>query len=1174
MIQYRKTTPYRGTVSTRAGNRPAEVKHLEQTIADLAFRLDRDFEILHLSAELARQLGYESPEQLLYYAGTSLLFSLEAEDIPAFRDFARRCPKQGAAENCFVRLRTREGSCGWYVLAEGFVERQGQERVLSCRCCALMENTRRWEYLQKEQERLDRLREQLLPRGSQNDIRTEAYRQTGTAALALGETLPNGYMEQFVDTLPCGMLVCEYWADNTHLEVRFFNDTFCRLTGCSTGELWAFRGRQLITELVAQESLAELENSLAGLCAAGGTKTCELELRRPGAVQWVRVTATVSPGSARSSLIRVALLDMSREKRSEEKVFFQNYCLERLNDSLFFGIIVKELGLEEKPLYMSSNIEAFLQELLPGGGEPSFSYRDLIHPADYPAVQAAACRCEQEKPHSYELEFRLRVGVDRYRWIKMMGTRLDDFGADRIYLLTFFDISSVKEAQEQLRIREEEYRIAVLHSRDIIVRLNMADHTVYVPREVARQYHMPDRIENMPGALVENGCIQPESIAEYLAFYEKIRQGQNCTVEIRSRWFGEKIRWFRGVATVIAAEGDQPLSAVLSFTDITGQKQLATEMKSLEESERMLETIVGNSPRMILKYQFEGDCFVPLTPPAQKILARIPEPYTPGALITPRYIAGESLSDAQRFFAGLRDGAPQNLVNIKVRSGKQGWRWYNCLHITSFSPQGRPVYALLFCEDITDKRRQELATIRLQDYTKSGGREILFNLEYNLTLDSFEGAEGMIPPCYQEAFEKSYTHSARRILEDVLPEYREDFWQIFDKERLIAALEQGVHSGSKELQILYENDPLWVRVFYQILKDPYTSFVTIWISCIDIHSEKQAQLHLMEMARLDPVTGGYNRAAFKDYVAERCALGEDGLNRALTMLDVDGFGRVNDVLGHAAGDQLLRDIADTLCMAAGSNDMVARVGGDEFAIYSSDFSDIIKAKERLRIIIAAVYRQVSPGLSVSISAGVAIYPRDGKTFDELYQKADLALYRAKITGRNRYVIYDETMAEMPAYTAAVPADGQAGRQSDVYIRTFGFFEVFICGEALLIHNTKAKELLALLVDRRGAYVSQGDIISCLWENESVNKVTLARLRKAAMLLRNVLKEHQLEELVESRKGFRRLNTKMVHCDLYDYLSQKPEYRHLYRGTYMANYSWGELTIDELERAGHDGEARY
>lgn len=213
----------------------------------------------------------------------------------------------------------------------------------------------------------------------------------------------------------------------------------------------------------------------------------------------------------------------------------------------------------------------------------------------------------------------------------------------------------------------------------------------------------------------------------------------------------------------------------------------------------------------------------------------------------------------------------------------------------------------------------------------------------------------------------------------------------------------------------------------------------------------------------------------------------------------------------------------------------------------------------------AVYRQISTGLNISISAGVAIYPRDGESFEELYRKADLALYHAKITGRNKYVIYNETMEEMPLYSMVTPVDEIISPASGIYIRTFGFFEVFINGEALLIHNAKAKELLALLVDRRGAYVSQGDIISCLWENEPVNKVTQARLRKTAMLLRNALKDYGIEDLIESKKGLRRLDAKKVTCDLYNYLSHKPEYQHLYRGTYMANYSWGELTIDELEQ---------
>lgn len=1154
-----------------------DAKWLEQNAAadgEIVFRLNRDFEIITLPPELIAELGYESTEDLLYYGGMSLLRALDTEDIPAFQRFVEQAQEKGAADPCFARLRTRDGRSLWYVFTNCAARREDAPDFASCCCRSLSDDVFLQEYLRKEEARLRQLSARLAHVERLGD-REESIRkaekppfsETGNAwTFTAREDFPAGCMERFIDDLPCGLLICEYHTDSGLVSVRFFNDTFCGLAGCTTGELRAFRGRQILTELLVEGENGALEGDILRMCTTGRGFKRELRLKRTEAAQWVQVTGSASRRDQDTIFLRFALLDISKEKRTEEKISFQNYCLERLNDSLFFGIIVKELGLHEKPLYMSANIERYLERLIPDiKSAGSLSYRELIHPQDYPAVEEMARNCERERLCSYELEFRLRMEDGSYRWIKMHGKRLDDLGSDHAYLLTFFDISSVKEAQEQLRIREEEYRTAVLHSDNIIVRLNMEDNAIYVPPEVARQYHMPDKIENMPQALIDKGCIQQESIPDYLTFYAKIRRGENCTVEIRSRWFGDRIYWFRGVATVIAGEKEAPQSAIISFTDITAQKQMVTDLKTLEESEKMLGLIIGSSPKMILKYQFDTNTFLPISPPAKEIFSHIPGRHDPESLLHAGYIARETLQDARNFFDGIRNGTAQSSVNIKVRARDGRWLWYNCLHITSFSQIQKARYCLLFCEDITNRRKQELASIRLRDYTRDGNREILFNLEYNLTLDSFEGSEGIIPACYQNEFMDSYTKSMGRILEDVLPQYKDAFCLMFEKENLLSALERGEHSGAQELQIRYEEEPLWVRVFYQILKDPYTDFTNIWISCIDIHSEKLAELHLMEMAKLDPVTGIYNRAALEDYVTERCGLPEGGLNRALIMLDVDGFGKVNNLLGHACGDQLLRDIAQTLQMSVGDNDMVARIGGDEFAIYVSDFSDIIRARERLRIIIAAAYREVAPGFSVSISAGVAIYPRDGKRFEDLYRKADLALYRAKIAGRNKYMIYDETMSEMPLYSMVSPVDGAVPKDTGLYIRTFGYFEVFLDGEALLIHNAKAKELLALLVDRRGAFVSQGDIISCLWENDPVNKVTLARLRKTAMLLRNALKEYGIEDLIESRKGLRRLNTKKVECDLYHYLSHKPEYQHLYRGTYMANYSWGELTIDELER---------
>lgn len=133
----------------------------------------------------------------------------------------------------------------------------------------------------------------------------------------------------------------------------------------------------------------------------------------------------------------------------------------------------------------------------------------------------------------------------------------------------------------------------------------------------------------------------------------------------------------------------------------------------------------------------------------------------------------------------------------------------------------------------------------------------------------------------------------------------------------------------------------------------------------------------------------------------------------------------------------------------------------------------------------------------------------------------------------------------------------------VYIRTFGYFDVFVDGKPIAFRNKKSKELLALLVDRRGGYVSSEESISFLWEDEPVNSVTLARYRKVALRLKNILEEYGITDIIESVDGKRRIVTEKVRCDLYDYLSQKEEYSQLFKGSYMTNYSWGEITLGEL-----------
>ena len=137
------------------------------------------------------------------------------------------------------------------------------------------------------------------------------------------------------------------------------------------------------------------------------------------------------------------------------------------------------------------------------------------------------------------------------------------------------------------------------------------------------------------------------------------------------------------------------------------------------------------------------------------------------------------------------------------------------------------------------------------------------------------------------------------------------------------------------------------------------------------------------------------------------------------------------------------------------------------------------------------------------------------------------------------------------------------KDSGVFIRTFGYFDVFVDGKPIAFRNEKSKELFALLVDRRGGFVTSEEAISFLWEDETIDSALFARYRKIALKLKNILEEYGISSIIESVNGKRRLDMEKVDCDLYNYLSEKEEYRNLFKGSYLTNYSWGESTLAEL-----------
>jgi len=134
---------------------------------------------------------------------------------------------------------------------------------------------------------------------------------------------------------------------------------------------------------------------------------------------------------------------------------------------------------------------------------------------------------------------------------------------------------------------------------------------------------------------------------------------------------------------------------------------------------------------------------------------------------------------------------------------------------------------------------------------------------------------------------------------------------------------------------------------------------------------------------------------------------------ATMFIDVDGFKHINDTLGHAAGDEFLRMIASRLSSVVRETDTVGRLGGDEFVVLVEDETltggPELVAERFLAVLRQPFELQGSLGRPQSCSVSIGIADGQRLTADELLRDADLAMYQAKQTGKNRYVIFDESM---------------------------------------------------------------------------------------------------------------------------------------------------------------------
>lgn len=211
-----------------------------------------------------------------------------------------------------------------------------------------------------------------------------------------------------------------------------------------------------------------------------------------------------------------------------------------------------------------------------------------------------------------------------------------------------------------------------------------------------------------------------------------------------------------------------------------------------------------------------------------------------------------------------------------------------------------------------------------------------------------------------------------------------------------------------------DGNALWVEVeIRRGVYDGETVYFSTWRS---IARRKELESELVKLANEDPLTGLLNRYSLQQSVERQLASAKRHESMlTLFFIDLDRFKYINDSYGHKLGDQLLVEVADRLRASVRSEDLVARLSGDEFVLVFSDKMTVFEMEQLAKKVSAQFDRPIQAGphsIGMSVSLGIASYPQDANNFDSLLRAADTALYQAKALGRGQHHFFSEKLADM------------------------------------------------------------------------------------------------------------------------------------------------------------------
>ncbi len=644
-----------------------------------------------------------------------------------------------------------------------------------------------------------------------------------------------------------------------------------------------------------------------------------------------------------------------------------------------------------------------MDRVVSGGNNKHFIGKgaaDLYAPAMAKRIDDAETRLLAKPEQVVENQFSNVVdGEPRYFYSRKLVVP-DAVGKPR-YILTFnLDITAQVSAQKALD-KTNAFLDAVIDYIPALISVKSIENGKIVRANRRICEFLSIKPDEILGRRLED--VHPDFAAQLESSEECLRDDPGRVVESEiflDTEHGE--RWLNSHTVVIPDPDGRPSHIIAIHQDITGRVYAE---KELAENRTFLSTIIQQLPlalsvkdahsrRVLLQNQGDGNVIGNRGNRLSRSILAAPDPSVSAHI--------ERLDDSV-----LRNARGVIEAELKVPVAG-GLRWGHVKKVRINDRQGHSRYILTLFDDITE-RRQTLENLKLSEATLKRSQAIarIGSWRIEMATGEMEWSDQMFPLLGFDP--KSHRPSLDSIIDNLVPE---------DARKLDAARHKAIRARRDRFGLVVrfvrdDGQPRHLRIDSEIERDLHGEPLSMVGTCQDVTERVEAEKHIRHLAQHDGLTGLPNRMLFDDRLqqAVRHARRHGG-KLAVFCLDLNDFKGVNDTLGHAAGDELLRQVAGRLQKQLRDCDTVARLGGDEFAIIQDGIGSEAKASvlaERVLEALADSYRIADQEVFTTASIGIAIGSTDDLDFKELLQQADMALYDAKGAGRGCFRYFSPEM---------------------------------------------------------------------------------------------------------------------------------------------------------------------